>query len=81
MWQQIEGLETKQIEYNYGLAAGKGNKLCYQYLNSNPKTDQFYYGYEYDADNRVVKAVTGIITVSTDGREIENPHTDAHYIF
>ncbi|WPQ63704.1 hypothetical protein SIO70_02370 [Chitinophaga sancti] len=83
MWQQIEGLETKQIEYNYDLAAGKVNKLRYQYLNTSsiPKTDQFYYGYEYDADNRVVKAVTGINSVSTDGWEIENPHTDAHYSY
>ncbi|OMP74818.1 RHS repeat domain-containing protein [[Flexibacter] sp. ATCC 35208] len=83
MWQQIEGLETKQIEYNYDLASGKVNKLRYQYLNTSsiPKTDQFYYGYEYDADNRMVNAVTGINSVSTDGWEIENPHTDAHYSF
>jgi len=81
MWQQIEGLETKQIEYNYDLATGKVNKLRYQYLNSNSKTDQFYYRNEYDADNKVLKAVAGIITGSTDGWEIENPHTDAHYNF
>ncbi len=80
LWQQIDGLGTKQIEYNYDLASGKVNKLRYQHLNNdNTTTDQFYYGYEYDADNRVVKSLTGIRGLSTDGWEIENPKTDVHY--
>ncbi|WPQ63658.1 hypothetical protein SIO70_02125 [Chitinophaga sancti] len=80
LWQQIDGLGTKQIEYNYDLVSGKVNKLRYQHFDdNNAKTDQFYYGYEYDADNRVIKSLTGIKSVSSDGWEIENPKTDVLY--
>ncbi|WPQ60685.1 polymorphic toxin-type HINT domain-containing protein [Chitinophaga sancti] len=77
IWQQIKGLEIKQIEYQYDFATSKVNKLRYQYLDN--KTDKFWYGYQYDADNRVVKATTGINSFSSDGWDIENPKTDATY--
>jgi RHS repeat-associated protein len=75
LWQQIDSLGTKQIDYQYDLVSGKVNKVRYQ----AGKTDQFLYGYEYDAENRLTKAFTGVNTVSSNGWEIEAPHTDAAY--
>ena len=76
LWQQIADLDTKQIDYQYDLVSGKVNKVRYQ----AGKPDQFLYGYEYDAENRLIKAVTGVNnTVSSNGWEIETPHTDASY--
>lgn len=75
LWQQLEGLGTKQLNYQYDLVSGKVNKVRYQ--PSQP--DQFFYGYSYDANNRITKAMSGIRSVSVDGWEIENPVTDAYY--
>ncbi|UPK72618.1 LamG-like jellyroll fold domain-containing protein [Chitinophaga filiformis] len=75
LWQQMAGLNTKQIDYQYDLVSGKVNKVRYQ--SGNP--DQFLYGYEYDAENRLTKAYTGVNTVSSNGWVIETPHTDAAY--
>jgi RHS repeat-associated protein len=44
----------KKIQYQYDLVSGKVNKVLYQ----DGKWDQFYYQYIYDADNRVVKALS-----------------------
>ena len=44
----------KHIKYEYDLISGKVNKVLYQ----DGKWDQFYYQYIYDADNRVVKALS-----------------------
>jgi RHS repeat-associated protein len=44
----------KKIQYQYDLVSGKVNKVLYQ----DGKWDQFYYQYLYDADNRVVKALS-----------------------
>jgi RHS repeat-associated protein len=44
----------KRIDYEYDLVSGKVNKVKYQ----EGKGDQFYYQYQYDADNRVVAAST-----------------------
>ncbi|SDF70720.1 RHS repeat-associated core domain-containing protein [Chitinophaga filiformis] len=75
LWQQIDSLDTKQIDYQYDLVSGKVNKVRYQ----AGKVDQFLYGYEYDAENRLTKAVSGVNAVSSNGWEIEVPHTDAAY--
>ncbi|SHN29634.1 RHS repeat-associated core domain-containing protein [Chitinophaga sp. CF418] len=75
LWQQMADLDTKQIDYQYDLVSGKVNKVRYQ----GGKKDQFLYGYEYDAENRLTKAFTGVNTVSSNGWEIETPHTDAAY--
>jgi hypothetical protein len=75
LWQQMADLDTKQVDYQYDLVSGKVNKVRYQ----AGKPDQFLYGYEYDAENRLTKAFTGVNTVSSNGWEIETPHTDAAY--
>lgn len=47
----------KEIKYEYDLVSGKVNKVLYQ----DGKWDQFYYQYLYDADNRVVSALSSRI--------------------
>ncbi|WP_343693213.1 RHS repeat-associated core domain-containing protein [Chitinophaga sp.] len=77
LWQQLKDLGIKQVDYQYDLAINKANKLRYNYQgNSN---DRFWYGYQYDADNRIRSATTGVSTVSDDGWDIENEQTDASY--
>jgi len=44
----------KQIDYNYDLASGRVKMLSYQ----PNKGDQFYYKYQYDADNRLTRALS-----------------------
>ncbi|WEK34074.1 MAG: hypothetical protein P0Y53_16425 [Candidatus Pseudobacter hemicellulosilyticus] len=44
----------KRIKYDYDLISGKVNKVLYQ----DGKWDQFYYRYLYDADNRVITALS-----------------------
>lgn len=78
LWQQMLGLnDLKRIDYQYDLVSGKVNKVRYQ--NGNNKNDHFYYGYEYDAENRLIRSTTGVNTVSTDSWDIENAKTDAGY--
>ncbi|WP_072362394.1 RHS repeat-associated core domain-containing protein [Chitinophaga sancti] len=77
LWQQLKDLDLKQIDYKYDLVSGKVNTVRYQY--GDDKTDKFYYGYVYDADNRLIKSLSGINSVSSDGWEIENARTDAFY--
>ncbi len=47
----------KHIKYKYDLVSGKVNKVLYQ----DGKWDQFYYQYLYDADNRLIKALSSRI--------------------
>ncbi|MVT08531.1 RHS repeat-associated core domain-containing protein [Chitinophaga tropicalis] len=75
LWQQIQSLDIKQVDYQYDLVSGKVNKVRYQ----PNQTDKFFYGYQYDAENRLIKAVSGVNALSSDGWEIENPQTDAAY--
>lgn len=42
----------KRIDYDYDLVSGKVNKVSYQ----EGKGDQFFYKYQYDADNRVIRS-------------------------
>ncbi|QEC44784.1 hypothetical protein FSB84_25025 [Pseudobacter ginsenosidimutans] len=44
----------KKLEYDFDLVSGKVNMLTYQ----KDKGDQFFYKYEYDADNRIKSALT-----------------------
>lgn len=46
------GNGKKRIDYDYDLVSGKVNKVSYQ----PGQGDQFFYKYQYDADNRVVRA-------------------------
>jgi RHS repeat-associated protein len=56
LYQQVAGLGIKQIDYEYDLVSGKVNFVRYQ----NGKADQFYYKYNYDAENRLTEAWTGL---------------------
>ncbi|NSL88113.1 hypothetical protein ECE50_014795 [Chitinophaga sp. Mgbs1] len=57
LWQKVFGLsEMKKLEYNYDLASGKVNAVRYQY----GKPDQFFYNYEYDAENKLKLATNGV---------------------
>jgi hypothetical protein len=75
LWQQVLDLGVKRIDYHYDLIAGKVNKVRYQ----QGAADRFFYKYEYDAENRLTKALTGINSTSADAWEIESPKTDARY--
>jgi RHS repeat-associated protein len=44
----------KRIDYDYDLVSGKVNQVDYQH----GKGDQFYYRYDYDADNRVTRSLS-----------------------
>lgn len=77
LWQKLYGLhEVKKIDYKYDLVSGKVNAVRYQ----QAKPDQFLYNYEYDAENRLVKANSGIAQ-SGDGWTISLPATDAYYYY
>jgi len=56
LWQKIEGLGTKKIDYEYDLVSGKVNFVAYQ----DGASDQFYYQYKYDAENRLTDALSSI---------------------
>ncbi len=66
LWQQLYGLyEMKQTDYNYDLVSGKVNAVRYQF----GKPDQFFYNYEYDAENRLIGAYSNV-THAGDGWKI-----------
>lgn len=75
LWQWNPTLGLKKIDYQYDLISGKVNQLGYQ----RGGNDRFVYGYEYDAENRLTKAVSGINVASSDGWYVEAPRTDAGY--
>ncbi|UYQ95593.1 hypothetical protein MKQ68_10820 [Chitinophaga horti] len=71
LWHKLPGLtDKKKIDYDYDLASGKVNMVGYE----RGEGDQFYYGYEYDARNRLVAAKTGLTPNSA-----INWATDASY--
>ncbi|HVW15020.1 MAG TPA: HNH endonuclease [Mucilaginibacter sp.] len=51
LYQQIQGLDIKRLNYFYDLISGKTNFIAYQ----NGKNDRFYYQYIYDATNRLLQ--------------------------
>jgi len=52
LYQQVNGLGLKTLDYEYDLVSGKVNLLAYQHN----KPDAFYYQYKYDAENRLTEA-------------------------
>ena len=78
LWQKLYGLyEMKKLDYAYDLVSGKVNAVRYQ----QAKPDQFFYNYKYDAENRIIKAQSGI-THNGDNWTIMNPATtDAYYLY
>jgi RHS repeat-associated protein len=79
LYQQIAGLGIKEIGYEYDLISGKVNFVRYQ----DGKPDQYYYQYQYDADNKLTDAWSGIkaLVDSTGGSELlaDFKKQDAHY--
>ena len=77
LYQQIAGLGLKQINYEYDLISGKVNFVNYQ----NGQPDQFYYLYNYDADNRLTEAWTGTSAtiLPYGGSYLNNGKMDASY--
>jgi RHS repeat-associated protein len=74
LYQEIKKLKEidpvtgiKRIDYEYDLISSKVNKIKYQ----ENKGDQFYYDYQYDADNRLVAARTS--------RDAQTWNTEATY--
>lgn len=61
------GQRFKRVDYDYDLLSGKVNMVSY----NRGAADQFYQKYEYDADNRIITAMS-----SKDGLEWDR---DAHY--
>ncbi|SEW52800.1 RHS repeat-associated core domain-containing protein [Chitinophaga arvensicola] len=76
-WHGNGSSDYKQTDYNYDLISGKVNAVRYQ----PGKDDQFYYGYAYDAENRLVTAKSGISSGSADKWAISDPVTDAYYYY
>ena len=54
--QEIPGLGNKQIGFEYDLISGKITKVKYQ----EGVSDQNFYKYNYDADNRLISAQTSV---------------------
>ncbi|MBL0744799.1 leucine-rich repeat domain-containing protein [Chryseolinea lacunae] len=52
--QQLPGLSSKRIDYQYDLVSGKVNYVFYQY----GKHDQLIHRYAYDSDNRITDVYT-----------------------
>ncbi|WP_259069334.1 RHS repeat-associated core domain-containing protein [Mucilaginibacter sp. X4EP1] len=77
LYQQIAGLGLKQINYEYDLISGKVNFVSYQ----NGQPDQFYYLYNYDADNRLTEAWSGTSAtiMPNGGSYLDNGKMDASY--
>ncbi|MEP6749222.1 MAG: hypothetical protein ABJB86_15920, partial [Bacteroidota bacterium] len=57
----------KDLQYDYDLVSGKVNSVIYQ----KDKGDQFVYKYEYDPDNRLLRAYSG--------RDMNTLQQDASY--
>ncbi|WP_346320983.1 RHS repeat-associated core domain-containing protein [Chitinophaga sp. YIM B06452] len=79
VYQFIDGaLGLKQLDYKYDLASGKVNAVRYKTGDGN---NEFFYNYQYDAENRLVKALSGIEAIGKDW-EIQGPvTTDAQYYY
>jgi RHS repeat-associated protein len=81
LWQQINGLGIKRIDYEYDLISGKVNFMRYQDLPN--QKDKFYYKYDYDAENRLVDTWSGTQAAVDPfgGSHLipDNKRLDAHY--
>jgi RHS repeat-associated protein len=78
LWQQVNGLGTKKLKYEYDLVSGKVNTVSYQPGVTN---EEFYYRYLYDAENRIIEAQTSntAYTALNLTTQLLNPVTDARY--
>jgi len=85
LWQKLYGwadTDMKRLDYKYDLVGGKVDALRYQF----GKPDQFFYNYEYDAENRIVAALSGVThngdnwTVPPRGATNQGTK-DAYYIY
>lgn len=63
LWQDMKELEAvapgqgmKRLDYDFDLLSGNMNKVAYQ----QGKLDQFFYRYQYDADNKVIEAASSV---------------------
>ncbi|NLU92484.1 RHS repeat-associated core domain-containing protein [Chitinophaga sp. Ak27] len=74
-WHNNLKMQYVKTNYNYDLVSGKVNTVWYHPYAD----DEFYYGYDYDAENRLIAAKSGIASGSADGWTIANPMTDAAY--
>lgn len=85
LYQQINGLGIKTLDYEYDLISGKVNLLAYQHSRTaTPEKDQFYYKYDYDSENRLIAAWTSTranMTTYGFGSELDNDYKrlDASY--
>ncbi|MBT2563802.1 AHH domain-containing protein [Pedobacter sp. ISL-68] len=85
LYQQINGLGIKTLDYEYDLISGKVNLLAYQHSRTaTPEKDQFYYKYDYDSENRLIAAWTSTRANMTSygfGSELDNDYKrlDASY--
>lgn len=75
LWQQVNGLGIKRIDYNYDLVSGKVKLLSYQ----KGANDEFHYEYQYDALNRITEAWTA--TELDVSGHLANSKKDAHYYY
>ncbi|MGV8878078.1 MAG: RHS repeat domain-containing protein [Sphingobacteriaceae bacterium] len=77
LWQQVDGLGLKKLDYEYDLVSGKVNFVGYQ----NGQADQFYYRYVYDAENRLVQTSSGTeaLVKTYGGSYLLNGQLDAQY--
>jgi len=85
LYQQVNGLGIKTLDYEYDLVSGKVNLLAYQHNRTGDAAkDQFYYKYEYDSENRLISAWTSTqanITSYGFGSQLANDYKrlDASY--
>lgn len=75
--QKLPGLKFKKIDYSYDLASGKVRTVRYKHS----PTSAFYYDYRYDAENRLIKAYSGIQSGGADGWSVINPKLEAAYYY
>ncbi|WP_343307727.1 RHS repeat-associated core domain-containing protein [Chitinophaga niabensis] len=75
LWQKINGLDVKRMDYDYDLASGKVNMVRYQLPENN---DRFMYEYKYDAENRLVKVNNGFMN---GGWAMQSSKTQAAYVY
>jgi RHS repeat-associated protein len=83
LYQRINGLDLKQIEYEYDLISGKVNFVKYQAVDG--AKDKFFYKYRYDAENRITEAWSGTAAILSPFGKSEilpgNAKKDAHYFY
>jgi RHS repeat-associated protein len=76
LWQQVDGLALKKIDYEYDLVTAKTNFVRYQ----DGQNDRFYYAFKYDAENRLIESYTGTeALISQRGSSLLNGQLDAFY--